>query len=146
MQKVANITEKSNIIIHSLAFIAAHPELEVVPVKLIAKELAVSGSYLAKVLQPAVKDGLLNSLRGAKGGYSLKKPAKEIKLLNLLIFLEGKLSFSECLFDKARCDDKKCPFRQLSVKLRDLIIKELSDLTIADVAKNFKPKTTSNNS
>lgn len=138
MQKVLNITEKTNVVIHSLAFIAAHPEMDTVSVKLIASELGVSESYLAKVLQPIVKEGLLDSSRGAKGGYSLKKDPAKIKLLDLLLLLEGKLPVSECLFDRPRCNDSSCPFRRLSNIVKETVLKELEGFTVADVAKNFK--------
>jgi len=138
MQKILNITEKTNVVIHSLAFIAAHPEMETVSVKMIAKELEVSESYLAKVLQPIVKEGLLDSSRGAKGGYILKKKPNKIKIIDLLLLLEGKFPPSQCLFDRPRCSDEACPFRRLSEKVKETIIKELDGFTIADVAKNFK--------
>lgn len=138
MQKILNITEKTNVVIHSLALIAAHPEMDTVSVKFIARELGVSESYLAKVLQPIVKAGLLDSSRGAKGGYTLKKKPEKIKMLDLILLLEGNFPHSQCLFDRPRCDDDACPFRRLSVKVKETIIKEMEGFTIADVAKNFK--------
>lgn len=138
MQKILNITEKTNVVIHSLAFIAAHDEMDTVSVKLIARELGVSESYLAKVLQPIVKEGFLDSSRGAKGGYCLKKDPEKIKLIDLLLLLEGKLPVSECLFDRPRCDNKSCPFRRLSDIVKDTVMKELEGFTVADVSKNFK--------
>ena len=138
MHKILNITEKTNVVIHSLAFIAAHPELDSVSVKLIAKELVVSESYLAKVLQPVVKQGLLDSSRGAKGGYRLKKNPKKIMLMDLLLLLEGKFPESICLFDRPRCSIDSCPFRRLSEKVKETVRKELEGFTVADVAENFK--------
>jgi Rrf2 family protein len=138
MQKILNITEKTNVVVHSLAFIAAHPELDSVSVKLIAKELEVSESYLAKVLQPIVKAGYLNSSRGAKGGYSLKKKPEKIMLMDLLVLLEGKFPESICLFDRPRCAIDSCPFRRLSEIVKETVKKELEGYTIADVADNFK--------
>jgi Rrf2 family protein len=138
MQKILNITEKTNVVVHSLAFIAAHPELDSVSVKLIAKELEVSESYLAKVLQPIVKAGYLNSSRGAKGGYSLRKKPEKIMLMDLLLLLEGKFPESICLFDRPRCSIDSCPFRRLSEIVKETVKKELEGYTIADVAGNFK--------
>ena len=138
MQKILNITERTNVVVHSLPFIAAHPEIDSVSVKLIAKELSVSESYLAKVLQPIVKAGYLNSSRGAKGGYSLKKKPEKIMLMDLLVLLEGKLPESICLFDKPRCSIDSCPFRRVSEVVKETVKKELAGYTIADVANNFK--------
>jgi Rrf2 family transcriptional regulator, cysteine metabolism repressor len=138
MEKILNFTEKTNVVIHSLALIAAHPDSSTVSVKHIAKVLEVSESYLAKVLQPIVKAGLLESSRGAKGGYALKKKPNKIKILDLILLLEGKFPPSQCLFDRPRCSDEACPFRRLSTKVKETVIKELEGFTIADVAKNFK--------
>lgn len=138
MEKILNITEKTNIVIHALAFIAAKNEMDSVPVKFIAKELDVSESYLAKVLQPIAKEGIIDSSRGAKGGYKLKKKACEIDLLELLLLLEGSFPNDICLFDRPRCNLKKCPFRNVSEKVKETILNELHGTTIADVAENFK--------
>jgi len=43
-----------------------------VPAAAMAKELSVPGTYLAKVLQRLAREGILESTRGARGGYRLK--------------------------------------------------------------------------
>jgi Rrf2 family protein len=138
VDKLLNITEKSNVVIHALAFIAAHPEMEMVSVKRIAEELQVSESYLAKVLQPIAKEGILDSTRGAKGGYCLNRNPREIYLIDLLKLLEGDLPPAhQCLFDRPACNLQACPFRNLSVKVKETVIRELDGYSILDVAKSF---------
>jgi len=58
MNKYLNISEKANIVLHALAFIGAK-ENKYVSASDIAKELNVSRSYLAKVLQEIAKMNLI---------------------------------------------------------------------------------------
>ena len=54
IQKLLNISERVNIAIHALAYIGAAGKNA--SVKKMAEDLQVSETYLAKVLQPLVKE------------------------------------------------------------------------------------------
>jgi len=56
----------------------------------LAKELNIPKSFLAKILQNLAKSDILVSHRGAQGGYSLKKEAKDITLYDIIYSAEGK--------------------------------------------------------
>ena len=56
----------------------------------LAKELNIPKSFLAKILQNLAKSDILVSHRGAQGGYSLKKDAKNITLYDIIYSAEGK--------------------------------------------------------
>jgi len=56
----------------------------------LAKELNIPKSFLAKILQNLAKNGILVSHRGAQGGYSLKKEAKDITIYDIIYSAEGK--------------------------------------------------------
>lgn len=135
--KLLNLTEKTNVVIHALALIANSDDNNPVSVKTIAAHLNVSETYLAKVLQPIVKGGFLNSSRGAKGGFTMKKEPEKIMVLDLLTLLEGPLPENNCLFNHPVCEKKSCPFSELSKKIRKTIIEELKGVSIKDIAASF---------
>ncbi len=56
----------------------------------LAKELNIPKSFLAKILQNLAKSDILISHRGAQGGYSLKRDAKDITLYDVIYSAEGK--------------------------------------------------------
>ncbi len=58
----------------------------------IAKEHGMSEYYLEQLFLPLKKAGLVKSVRGAKGGYMLSRPAGEVTAGDVLRALEGTLS------------------------------------------------------
>ncbi len=56
----------------------------------LSKELNISKSFLAKILQNLTKYEILESHRGSQGGYSLKKDSKNISIYDIIEAAEGK--------------------------------------------------------
>ena len=91
--------------LHSMVYIAGrNPEL--VSVKEIAGVTGCSVNHLAKVMQTLVKNNYLESVRGPKGGFTLKGDAAGITLLEIYELIEGTLEHRYC-----GIGDQKCPFR-----------------------------------
>ncbi len=79
----------------------------------IAKIEEISEKYLSQIIIPLRGVGLVHSVRGAYGGYSLAKAPSEITLKDIVDVLEG-----DCLVDCVR-DPGVCP-RTLSCASRDV--------------------------
>jgi len=56
----------------------------------LAKELNISKSFLAKILQNLTKADILESRRGAQGGYVLKREPEAISIYAIIQAAEGK--------------------------------------------------------
>jgi len=56
----------------------------------LSKELNISKSFLAKILQNLTKADILESHRGAQGGYALKREPKDIHIYDIIVAAEGK--------------------------------------------------------
>lgn len=136
MNKLLNISERVNIAIHALAYIAASDRNA--SVKRMAKDLKVSETYLAKVLQPLVKEKLIHSKRGARGGFTLAKKPGDITAYDLVTIIEGPLPVNACLFLEPICDDQTCRFRALTTEIRALLEASLRKIKVSDIMKNFK--------
>ena len=54
------------------------------------------GTYLEQLMVPLRKGGLVQGVRGAKGGYTLSRPPSEISVLGILEALEGPLTLADC--------------------------------------------------
>lgn len=94
--------------------------------KLSSSEIAESENipqrYLEQILSNLRQGGLVESTRGAKGGYSLSRPASEITVADLVSCLEGELppilcSVPELRSDTCRTDDGCCASSKLCCEL-----------------------------
>ena len=62
----------------------------------VAERQNISISYLEQLIAKLKKAGLVNSIRGAQGGYVLAKPASDISVGDILRALEGDLNPVDC--------------------------------------------------
>lgn len=62
----------------------------------IAARQSISDSYLEQLMAKLKKAGLVESIRGAQGGYVLAREAKDISVGDILRALEGDLSPVKC--------------------------------------------------
>jgi Rrf2 family cysteine metabolism transcriptional repressor len=54
------------------------------------------GTYLEQLMVPLRKAGIVQAVRGAKGGYTLARSPAEITVLSILEALEGPLNLADC--------------------------------------------------
>lgn len=84
--------------------LALHQEKEPVLLRDVAQRERIPLSYLKHLIGPLISGGLLRSTRGAKGGVSLAKSPKEIRLSEVIQLLEGPIALVECINNPAICD------------------------------------------
>ena len=135
MDRIINVSDKSNAAIHALAFAAA--EGGRLTAAECARELGVSPSYLAKILQILVRAGLLSSTRGAGGGFELARDAASVNCLDVLTLVEGPLPKRECLFRKTVCPRGDCALKLMCDRVEKSLRSALESTTIAALAASF---------
>lgn len=80
-----------------------------VPASAVAEALGIPGNYLAKTLHRLAREGVLRSIRGARGGYSLKVPAGDLTIARVVAPFEDLDGASRCLLGERACDpDNPC--------------------------------------
>lgn len=104
--------------------------------KNIASRRGLSEKYLERIMKSLKNKGLINSARGAKGGYSLARPAEEITVLEVLEASEGRLSPVECLVEDVECGIayEKCPTRCIWNDMWQEILRVAGSETIGGLA------------
>jgi FeS assembly SUF system regulator len=94
---------------------------------------------VAKLLNALAHEDLIQSHRGAAGGYTLKRPAEEISVAEIIQALEGPIALTACV--EGSEDDcgvaALCPMRGNWDRVNKAIYGALSDVTLADMAANF---------
>ena len=117
MSKIFNISEAATIGLHAMALIAKnHDGLNALQ---IADITGFSKNHISKVLQQLVKNGLLTSTRGPKGGFVLKKEAEEINLMDIYRLIEGDIdNDTVCKINCTECPFKNCILGGFKEKFR----------------------------
>jgi Rrf2 family protein len=96
----------------------------------------ISEKYLSLIVIPLRASGLIKSMRGAHGGYSLAKDPREITLYNIVEALEGEICLVRCVQQPAVCSRAAiCPTRDTWSILGDKIKENLSSITLNELIK-----------
>jgi Rrf2 family iron-responsive transcriptional regulator len=134
------LTRQSSYAIRTLIYCAVNaPNLS--HIADIARAHSISELFLFKLIKPLVEGGLLETVRGRKGGIRLGRPAAEITLLDTVKLTEENFAMAEC-FDGG--GDVLCPLADacdLNAALREALgafFDVLDGYTIADLAGKRK--------
>jgi len=107
-----------------------------VPLREIAKKENISYQFLEQIFLPLRRAGLIDSVRGAKGGYTLAKAPGAIKVGDIIRTLEGPIAPVECVAEgnEEKCvRTEACLTRGIWEKLRDRMSEVLDEITLADI-------------
>lgn len=111
----------------------------------IAGKENISPQYLEQIFLDLRRAELVNSVRGAKGGYILARPPSEINIGDVVRTLEGPIAPMECVAEGSESDccerTQECLTRGVWEKLRDRMNEVLDDISLEDMisSRNINP-------
>jgi Rrf2 family cysteine metabolism transcriptional repressor len=105
----------------------------------IAERQNISENYLEQVFSTLRKSGLINSVKGAQGGYILALPPSKIKVGTILRALEGDLSVADEEVEGALPDDtlKNCIKLHVWDKLNESVNQVVDSITLEGLADEY---------
>jgi Rrf2 family protein len=140
------MTKKSGYGLIALSHLAKLPDSELASARRIAREYAIPEALLMNVMKKLSSVGYLESVRGARGGYRLSRPASDLSIIDILESLEGPLRLAECMTeddtaDLSRCKmASQCPIARPIHRLNSQMREYLGAMTLADlVAEQADP-------
>ena len=110
-------------------------------IKNIAKRQGISQHYLEHLFIRLSVAGLVNSTRGAKGGFVLAKPPAQIKISKVIQLMEGSLAPVQCVDDPKVCSRvASCVTRDVWVDMKKAISEVLESSTLQDLVERHTEK------
>ena len=97
---------------------------------------------VSKILQMLQHEGMLDSIRGAHGGYRLTRPATEINVRDVIGVFEGSIALTECnLDDGGSCDQHAvCSTSNNWKRINAAVRQALESISLADMTEqDFMP-------
>lgn len=132
MNPVVRVSEAASMALHAVVLMAQQPGRSL-SVREIVERLPVSSAHLAKVLQRLARLGLLESVRGPKGGFRLARPAEEMTLLEIYEAVDGPLRPGGCMFDHPACPAGQCIFGGVLLSAAKQVRDRLAGTRLSDL-------------
>ena len=127
------VTREADYGVRCVLYLARNAQ-EISSVNEIAKAMHIPKSFLAKIVQRLVKAGIVKSVRGVSGGFSLAKKPKNISILDVIKAIQGNAAINVCAIDKKVCRlSNTCSVHPIWVELREIIEKRLQEENFANL-------------
>lgn len=105
-------------------------------IKDIAHRQSIPEAYLQKVLWVLAKTGLVQTMRGPRGGVRLTRPSKEINLYQVVQAVQGPLVFNRCLLWAGECPlGEFCPTHDVWHNIHETLIQAMKATTFDVLAQ-----------
>ena len=120
-----------------LIYVGTHPDAPVAT-PAIAAAYGISVDHVAKAAKALTRHGLLQATRGARGGVELAKPAREIRLGDVVRLFETGRGPVECLrAGGTPCKiEPGCRLRRVFQRAQAAFFRELDACTLEDLFQN----------
>ncbi len=131
------ISSRGRYAIDLMVDLALYDEGEPISVKDIAKREQISTKYLEQIVSMLQKAGMVSSIRGAQGGYRLKKKPEEYSVGSILRVTEGNLAPVSCVEDgETGCEHRStCSTIKIWQQLNSAINEVVDNISLADLVE-----------
>jgi Rrf2 family protein len=134
------LAQKTRYALRSLLFLAEKGPVQPVQLAAIATTQQVPPKYLELIMLDLKKAGLVRSVRGPRGGYTLARDPESISFGEIVRVMEGPIALVPCASVNfyARCgdcqDEESCAIRRVFALLRDQSASLLEGISLANAA------------
>lgn len=134
------LTNQSKYAIRSVLYLAVYTTVDrKMGSKEVAKKIKVPAPFLAKILQKLVKEDIISSTKGPKGGFYLTAKNLANSMLDIVRVIEGLELLGECFLGLPKCgDDNPCAIHHLVAPFKATMIEGMGDKSILEYAKETK--------
>lgn len=115
------------------------PEHSKIALSELANQLEIPHHFLGKIMQDLVRHGILASMKGPNGGFFCNDQTRDTRLIEVLRITDGNAVFESCVLGIQRCNSQyPCPMHQYYGKCRDIMLDEMQQKTIGDLAAHVE--------
>jgi Rrf2 family iron-sulfur cluster assembly transcriptional regulator len=129
------LTTKGRYAVTAMLDLSLHDGKGPVSLVEISERQDISLSYLEQLFSKLRRQGLVNSMRGPGGGYSLSRIPKEIAISSIIMAVDENLDVTNCGNASGGCseDNKRCLTHNLWMDLSNRIQTFLDEISLQDL-------------
>ena len=130
-----------------MSHMAGQSQAELHTVRDLAIQCRLPLPTVSKLLKILLRNGLLASHRGTKGGYSLAREPQQISLAEIISALEGPLALTQCSSDVVGlCDlESSCHIKDNQRLINQVVRGALENVMLSDLIRPMQLTTIRNN-
>lgn len=136
------LSTKGQYALLAMVDLALHQDVGPIALSQIAERQQLPLRYLEQLFPKLRREGLVVSVRGARGGYSLARPRQEIAVSEIMVAVEEPIRLMRCKSGSGiSCQGKptQCLTHALLSKLNRVIVGYLSGVTLDQVCNRELP-------
>ncbi|HPR05861.1 MAG TPA: SUF system Fe-S cluster assembly regulator [Denitromonas sp.] len=139
MLRVSKLTDYGTLVLTHMAGFPDH----LFSVAELTQILHLNAPTISKVLKALGRHELVSSVRGARGGYALARPATQISVAQIIDALEDQpFGLTECSATAGTCDiEGDCRIRANWQRINTVVRRVLDDVCLADMVEPLPPAT-----
>jgi FeS assembly SUF system regulator len=139
MLRISKMTDYAILVMVELA-----RDGEMLSAQALAERIHVEVPTASKVLKLLSGGGLLESYRGANGGYRVGRSAADISVAEVIAAIEGPIAMTECSVEPGLCSqEERCDLRGNWQRISLAVARALQDVSLAEMAAPPPGKSTS---
>ncbi|TXK49226.1 Rrf2 family transcriptional regulator [Pontibacter qinzhouensis] len=133
------LSKKAKYALKALVYLTKQQQAGLVNISDIAEKERIPRKFLEAILVDLKTNGILHSVRGKRGGYSLAKEPSEISVGNIIRMIDGPLAQIPCVSHLyyRKCDECQneatCEIRIVMKKVRDATAAILDTTYLTDL-------------
>jgi FeS assembly SUF system regulator len=107
----------------------------------VAEQLLLPVPMVSKVMKSLARAGVLESHRGAKGGFNLARRPEELSVAAMIAALEGPVALTQCQIGPALCEhERNCNVQQPWNVINAAVENTLATITLSDLINPGFPR------
>jgi Rrf2 family cysteine metabolism transcriptional repressor len=135
------LSTKGRYAVRAMLDLALHYGEGPILLKDVARREHISERYLEQIILSLKAAGLVNSTRGARGGFTLTKPPSQIRLIEVMQVSEGSMAPVECVSDPEVCSRSSlCVTRDIWSEMKEAISGILESTTLQDLVERQRER------
>lgn len=111
-----------------------------VPKKRIAEQEGISTDYIEQIIVPLKNAGLVNSVRGLRGGFRLARDAADITVFDILSASEGDINLVGCLAEGCSRSDT-CVVQRVWQGASNVLRDYFGKITLKELHEDYVKRT-----
>ena len=133
------LSSKGRYAVMAMADLAAHSDGKPVVLAEVAERQEISLSYLEQLFGRLRKGGVVRSVRGPGGGYTLARPASKTRVSDVILAVNEPIKVTRCVSGSSsgcKSNRQRCVTHDLWHELGNQIYLYLNSVTLEDVICN----------